>query len=412
MDKKTIGQLSLFDSMIDSWDDFGMGEFVSLNQLFHDRLHQLGINRSEAESIMDIDYKALEAIINPSNIAVNTLNLIKFAAFLNVRPDKIFKLFVDNLPVGSFTRIEYSQLANFIATYFDIAALKKMGFFTATKDFRVYEQKICNFFELSNIKEYAEIRPSPAFSKTKKSVANKMRDLWVKSAYVSFKKIDNKFEYSREKLKELLPKFRPQTQDERNGLRKVFQALYQIGITVLFIPSLPKVQVRGATFSVNGKPCVAISDFNDRYPNLWFALIHEMYHVLFDFEEIESFGCHLSSDLEQMMLDEMLLDENSANEFSRDYLFPKSFSEYTNHFLSDRSAILDYTSKSNIHTSFPYCFYLFDSCLPDYTGPKYRGVDKYIPSCDVATQNLNPSFWDFSKIGEAVLETKVQMQIT
>jgi len=63
--------------------------------------------------------------------------------------------------------------------------------------------------------------------------------------------------------------------------------LFNIGITIVFQPSLPKTQIRGATFLINDKPCIVITDFNKNYATIWFALIHELHHVLFDLETID-----------------------------------------------------------------------------------------------------------------------------
>jgi HTH-type transcriptional regulator/antitoxin HigA len=89
-----------------------------------------------------------------------------------------------------------------------------------------------------------------------------MKDFWIKSSYKYFELIDNPNDYSRQNLVELIPKIKPYTQNVETGLLTVFQALFNIGITVVFQPSLPKTQIRGATFLIKNKPCIVITDFN------------------------------------------------------------------------------------------------------------------------------------------------------
>lgn len=96
----------------------------------------------------------------------------------------------------------------------------------------------------------------------------------------------------------------------------VARALYKIGITVIFQPSIQKLQIKGATFACNGKPCIVLSDLNKRYPTLWFVLLHELYHVLYDFDEISERNYHVS---EEDSSDLFLLDEISPDEFARDF---------------------------------------------------------------------------------------------
>lgn len=93
-----------------------------------------------------------------------------------------------------------------------------------------------------------------------------MKDFWVKSAYQTFKVIDNPHDYDREKLKDLIIKMKPYSQDVRDGLYTVCRALYSTGVTLIFQDYLSTTQVRGGTFIINSKPCVVITDFNKNIP--------------------------------------------------------------------------------------------------------------------------------------------------
>ena len=103
----------------------------------------------------------------------------------------------------------------------------------------------------------------------------------------------------------------------QNGLLAVARALFNIGITVIFQPSISRLQIRGATFCCNNKPCIVLSNLNNRFPTLRFVLLHELYHVLNDFEEITQRSYHVS---EEGGADLFLIDEFGPDEFARDYL--------------------------------------------------------------------------------------------
>ena len=58
---------------------------------------------------------------------------------------------------------------------------------------------------------------------------------------------------------------------------------------------LPKTQIKGATFVINNKPCIVITDFNKNYGTIWFSLIHELHHVLFDLDSIYDYDKELNN---------------------------------------------------------------------------------------------------------------------
>lgn len=121
-----------------------------------------------------------------------------------------------------------------------------------------------------------------------------------------------------------MPKIRPFTRDIENGLVQVAKALYKVGVTVIFQPSIEKLQIRGATFSCNKKPCIVLSDLQKNYPTLWFTLLHELHHVLYDFDEINKRVFHLSSGEGDIFL----MNEERADNFATEYLLSEARLRY------------------------------------------------------------------------------------
>jgi Zn-dependent peptidase ImmA (M78 family) len=105
---------------------------------------------------------------------------------------------------------------------------------------------------------------------------------------------------------------------------------FSVGVTVVFQPSVENLQVRGATMSVNDKPCIVLSDFQKNYPTLWFALLHELHHVLFDFEEINKRVYHLTS----AEGDLFLMDEEKADKFATDFFLHESRLKYASSYIN------------------------------------------------------------------------------
>ena len=137
-----------------------------------------------------------------------------------------------------------------------------------------------------NIFEYSEPDINVAFSSGKRAKRNCSVKNWVYLAEQTCIELRNPNNYNRDKLIDYFPQIRWQSMDVENGLVNVVKQLYQLGITVVFIPSFPSLHIRGATFIVNDKPCIALTDYVGFYPTLWFALVHELYHVLFDWDDL------------------------------------------------------------------------------------------------------------------------------
>src|SRR5690606_36942062 len=108
-------------------------------------------------------------------------------------------------------------------------------------------------------------------------------EFWYAAALKSIDKTPNPYEYDREGLIEYFPTIRWHCLDVENGLLIVAQKLFKLGITLVIIPKFTQdLHIRGATFAHRGKPCIALTKYTRFYPTLWFTLIHELFHVLYD----------------------------------------------------------------------------------------------------------------------------------
>jgi len=250
------------------------------------------------------------------------------------------------------------------------------------------ENRILSFFGLNNMYEYESEISGALFSRTKKSTHDKMMEFWVKSAYLQFQKVDNPNEYERDSLLELISKVRPYTRYVENGLTTVVKALFNIGITVIIQSYLTKTQIRGGTFLVNGKPCIVLTDFNKRYDTLWFTLLHELCHVLFDLDTIKTTSYHLSGE------PDIFLIEEEANQFARDYLLSPEKLGIVKPFIFSDGVVEEYAKQWKVHSSIIYGLYLSEN---ENYYPKFRN---YIVKSDKAVNNLKLSSWDEDSILE------------
>ena len=90
-----------------------------------------------------------------------------------------------------------------------------------------------------------------------------------------------------------------------------------MGVTVIVQTQLLTTQVRGGTFIINGKPCIVLTDLFKKYPTIWYTLIHELHHVLYDLETISLTNFHITGD------PDLFLIEEKADDFAREYFLEK-----------------------------------------------------------------------------------------
>lgn len=369
------------------------GDKIDLRHLLERKLEEYDLSKTKAIALLGIDKATFEDIIDGNARQPTLINVIKIAEFLGVDQNYIIKAVISGQHSDNIGSIEKARNATFIAKNFDIKRLAKAGFFSNTDDPDYLISRILTFFGYESINEYENELTGVLFSKTKRQFIDKMKDFWVRSAFQCFKDTNNPNDYDREALKELIPKIKPYSQDVENGLLTVCKALYSAGVTVIFQKQLTTTQVRGATFVVNGKPCIVLTDLNKRYTTIWETLIHELYHVLFDFDKIEKQTYHLSGE------DDLLLIEGKADEFSREYFC--GYDDYkfiaphiTNPLIVDRLA-----KKLEVHPSFVYSSFRY---FQDKLHGKnfWAAFKEHFPDYTAAVKKLKPVTWKEGSIKE------------
>jgi Zn-dependent peptidase ImmA (M78 family) len=360
---------------------------LDFEKLLTDKLKSTGISKTHFERLSGIQRKSLDAILKKSSKQTDIVNLLKLGEFLELSLEDLLVLHFKDRPSDEIKDLQNSMDITYINKNFDLKTLASLDFIKIDDSVEDLTVRICNFFELNSIYDYEKELNVALYSRTRRSFSDKMKDFWIKSSYRYFELINNPNDYSRESLIDLIPKIKPYTQNVEKGLLTIFQALFNIGVTVVFQPSLPKTQIRGATFYINDKPCVVITDFNKNYATIWFALIHELNHVLFDLETIENTKFHLSGEP-----DLFLLQEDKANEFASEYLLSSEKMRYIEKLINNPLVVNRFAKECQIHPCIIYSQYQWRQ---SELGNNYWGYFKeHFPDVNLATKNLNVSNWD------------------
>jgi HTH-type transcriptional regulator/antitoxin HigA len=373
----------------------------SLRELFEQRIKELNITKSQAYDALEMDKKSVEPILDNDAKQVDTIKLLKIGEFLDLDVEKTIQLYLNQNTAEKTNELNRTRKAKFIFENFDLAGLKKLGFINDIKNLVEIEERIVSFFGLKNIFEYKdEVLTKVAFSKSKISPSEKQRAFWIKIAYAQFEYINNPHEFDRERLKQLIGRIKPYSRVEKDGFFTVCKALYHAGVTVIFQRHIPQTQVRGATFVVNNKPCIIITDLFKRYGTIWFSLMHELFHALYHLEEIKARTFHLTGEAD-LWLD----NEEEADDFARRYFLAEEKYKFIipsifNHFVIQR-----YAKEWDIHPCLIYNFYCYDN--PSY----WPAFNKYDPGLDESVRKINAMPFNKETVSDIVLEIKNNLEL-
>lgn len=333
----------------------------TLIELFDWRLSELKITKTDALELLGMGQNTLLGILHGRQQLVNFLNIIKLANFLQKPKEKVVELYLIELEKNHPLEQEISpDRIQFIKENFDLAALKKAKFINSISDYKEIEKRIVYYFDLKSIFDYKRPPVEAAFSAVSLLDKNQLtRDFFIKSAYDQFENIDNPYEYYREGLISFFPEIRWHTTDVKFGLKTVIRALYKLGITVIYIPPMSTLHIKGATFAVNGKPCIVLTNYKGFYPTLWFTLIHELFHILFDWEDIKLNMYHLSDDDEEQF--SIIEREREADSFAREYLLSKEKTQSIAPLIFSPKRVDEFALNHQVHPSFIYVFHAWDT---------------------------------------------------
>lgn len=377
---------------------------LDIKSRFEEKIEEYGVTKTKALKLLNVDKDVFEDIINGTAKQPNLIHIVKVAEFLEINVDDFIQMVLKNQNADNIASIDRARKVRFLMKNFDVKALTKLGFFDNTNDIDELVDRVLHYFGYGSIRQFEEELVEPLYSRAKRQFSDKMKDFWVRSAYRTFRLIDNPNEYDRERLKDVIVNMKPYSQDVKSGLYTVCRALYNIGVTVIFQDYLPSTHVRGATFIIDGRPCIVLTDYRKIYPTIWFTLLHELHHVLYDYDAIKTNSYHLSDNLD------LFLIEEKANDFAREYFMPRASFEYIKTYIKNEYMVERFARENEIHKSIVYSFYTW------YQKELYRknyhaAFKEHYPDYKVAVARLNPISWDEENVREASEKIKAVFEI-
>ena len=369
----------------------------SLRELFERRLHALNINQTNVLKLLKMERKALLAIIDGKQRRTDYTNFEKLAIFLNISTEDLIVKHTALLEKKFEQKESPRDKKKFIREHFDLIAWKKAGFINDVTDDEEIENKMNSFYGFNSIFEYEKRAFNALFSAPiiqSKSVEtieriDLARDNWLTAGRQLSARLDNPYQYDREGLIKYFPQIRWYSTNVEFGLINVIKELFKLGITVIYQSPLSSLHLRGATIPVMGKPCILLTDHKGFYPTLWHGLVHELYHVLFDWMDIKSNDKpYLTEDTSQTFT--ITDNELDADNFARDYLLSRKKIEEVKLYLRDQDYVEEFAKNNNVHSSFIYTYYAYDYNKTDRMA--WARAKKQTPPIALAVYRLENSF--------------------
>ena len=378
----------------------------TLQEIFDKRVYELELSPTSVYKMLGIQYRTIKGILTGTQKLIDITNLAKISDFLQIPKKEVVTLYLEaverNFPPDSIPL----EKIDFIKANFNLAVLRKSGLISSITDFVHIDRRLTERLGLKSIFEYRHPSNDIAFSSGVFRPENSLvRANWIKFTTALFEEIDNPYPYRREELMRIFTNLRRHSMDVKRGLAEVIKMLYKVGITVLVLSPLQTLQLRGATFSVNNKPCIALTNYRGFYATLWFGLIHELYHTLFDWEDIRTNRYHLTDDSnEELSVRERELE---ADNFAREYLLPYDKIKLIRPYINDNAYVQEFAISNQVHPSIAYVFNAFEAKGTD--SKAWARAKAHSPDVEDAIKDIGISWGDERPLEEIIKPLKATL---
>ena len=199
---------------------------------------------------------------------------------------------------------------------FPVNNMAKRGWIEKYKDKVKQLEVLLRFFAVASPVEWETIWVQglqAAFRKTNSTKENTgIISAWLRQGEIAAQE-QRCGQYNKERFQNNLDDIRRLTlEGPETFVPKLISLCSEAGVSIVFVPALPKLGIYGATRWLNDKPVMQLSLYLKTNDHLWFTVFHEACHVLrHGRRELFIEGGGLASK-----------DEDEANVFARDKLIP------------------------------------------------------------------------------------------
>jgi HTH-type transcriptional regulator/antitoxin HigA len=164
-----------------------------------------------------------------------------------------------------------------VASIIPLATLEKRGVIDRTEDLEELLAEVMSDFNMTDLDDEPQFRMAAKRSNHHDELSLTQRG-WVWAAQREARK-QRLATYDQAGLRQLA-KGLAREMSEPDDLRDLPQRFAVVGVHLLFVEHMPSGKIDGAAFMVDEHPVIAVSGRGKRFDKLFFALMHEVAHVL------------------------------------------------------------------------------------------------------------------------------------
>ncbi len=204
---------------------------------------------------------------------------------------------------------------------FPVREMKKLGLLPNLREKPVLADALLSFFGVASPKEwgriYVEQEVSVAF---RISLANTQNpeaiSVWLRMAELAAKELKLK-DYDKGKFKKCFHEVKELAFQHPKDFAERLQAICaDCGVAVVYVPTLPKAPISGATRWFRGNPLIQLSGRYKTDDHFWFTFFHEAGHILLHGKK-DIFLENVEGTEEDQQ------KEDEANDFAKKWLLPE-----------------------------------------------------------------------------------------
>lgn len=334
---------------------------ISLRKELATFMEDTGMTKNKVAQLLGLpNYKHVTSILEGEE-EITLKCAIAIAHLVGISEQQLLDSAYKEFKEESNLNLDRLKYASFLYSNFDYKALKALKLFGKNDTDEQMCNRLIEYFGYHSIFEYnVPISPKHAlFSKRKISAKEKreqqMMNFWLTTAQRSFVEMNNPNEFDRELLKDFVQKrIRQYTIDTDSGFSIAIYVLFQLGISVLVQDYIVGTSAYGVSLIVNGKPCIVLTALGGHYYKLWITLLHELYHILNDWDYLQRVGCMVSDESQGGLF----VSESEADRFAYNCFIPQSIHGKLGLIIDSKTKVNEMAQKLGIHPTIVYGIYL------------------------------------------------------
>jgi HTH-type transcriptional regulator / antitoxin HigA len=259
---------------------------LSPGELLADELKHRGISQTEFAARTSLSTKHVNQIVKghvnlSSDAAIAFERALNVPATLWLRAEAVWRA----AETARTSRIALGQFANWLSQ-FPLQALFKRGIIAVQDDIGTQIDKLLRWFEVSDPQAFDRVRLQPEAS-FKRSQAFAVQPyataVWLRLAEVEAEHLaDSAGAFSTKLLKNAahqLPALT--TMDTKAGFVRAQEILKEAGVLLVFVEEIEGTRISGASKMLeSGHHMIALTGRFKTLDSFWFAMAHEIAHVL------------------------------------------------------------------------------------------------------------------------------------